>query len=439
MADKCLLLLLDGLGDRSHPELGGRTPLQAARTPNLDRIARLGANGLFHPALQGQAFPSEKAHFALFGYSQEEFPGRGLLEALGFGLSPGPRDVALLGHLASASEREGCLFLEREVPEAPQQEDLEQLLSALPPSEGEDITVRFHPSRDHFGILLLQGEVSPRITDTNPMRDGVFVPDILPWEGLDQEEGQRARNTARALKRYLVRARAALKDHPVNARRDREGLPALNALITQRPGAYTAVPAFAERFGLRGASVASGAVYGGLAQFLGLEAVPVRDGDDPGTDLAERLETAFRLFSETDFIHVHTKAPDTAAHSKDPRRKTEAIESLDRGLGNLGPERILQANMLLAVTSDHSTPSSGSLVHSGEPVPLSLVSQEARRDGVDRFDETECATGCLGLIRGPEFMYTVLNMLDRAKLAGVMDTPRDQPFWPGKRQPFPLT
>ncbi|MEF8824044.1 MAG: alkaline phosphatase family protein [Desulfohalobiaceae bacterium] len=439
MADKCLLILLDGLGDRSHPELGGRTPLQAARTPNLDRIASLGANGLFHPALQGQAFPSEKAHFALFGYSQREFPGRGLLEALGYGLNPGQGDVALLAHLASASEREGCLFLEREAPEAPQQEDLEQILGALPPSEGEDITVQFHPTRDHFGILLLQGEVSPRITDTNPMRDGVFVPDVLPWEGLGQEEAQRARNTARALKRSLVRARTALKDHPVNARRVRQGFPALNALITQRPGAYTAVPAFAERYGLRGATVASGAVYRGLAQFLGLEAIPVRDGHDPGTDLAKRLETAFRLFSETDFIHVHTKAPDTAAHSKDPRRKTEAIESLDRGLGDFGPERILQESMLLAVTSDHSTPSSGSLVHSGEPVPLSFLSRDARRDGVDRFDETECATGCLGLIRGQEFMYTVLNLLDRAKLAGVMDTPRDQPFWPGKRQPFTLT
>jgi 2,3-bisphosphoglycerate-independent phosphoglycerate mutase len=439
MADTCLLLLLDGLGDRSHPELGGRTPLQAAHTPNLDRIADLGANGLFHPALQGQAFPSEKAHFALFGYSQEEFPGRGLLEALGHGLVPGRRDVALLAHLASASERDGCLFLEREAPEEARREDLDRLLGALPSPEPDEIAVQFHSTRSHFGILVLQGEVSPRITDTNPMRDGVYVPDVLPWEGLSGDEARRARKTARGLKRYLVRARDALKDHPVNARRAREGLPQLNALITQRPGAYTDVPRFGDRFGLRGASVASGAVYRGLAQFLGLEAVPVSDGDDPGTDLAERLESAFRLFPETDFVHAHTKAPDTAAHSKDPRRKAETIEALDRGLGKLGPERILREDVLLAVTSDHSTPSSGSLVHSGEPVPLTLLSNGTRRDSVTRFEETACAAGCLGLIRGQEFMYTVLNMLDRAKLAGVMDTPRDQPFWPGKRKPFNLT
>jgi len=439
MADKCLLLLLDGLGDRGHPELGGQTPLQAARTPNLDRIARLGANGLFHAGLQGQAFPSEKAHFALFGYSQEEFPGRGLLEALGHGLEPGPKDVALLAHLASASERQGCLFLEREAPEAPRQEDLDQLLDALPPPETEGIFARFHPVRDHFGILLLQGEVSPWITDTNPMQDGVFVPDLLPREGLAANEAPRARNTARALKRYLVRVYAALKDHPVNARRISEGLCPLNALITQRPGAYIPVAPFADRYGLRGASVASGAVYRGLASFLGLKAVRAQDGTDPGADLAERLETAFRLLPEHDFIHVHTKAPDAAAHGKDPRRKKEVIQALDRGLGDFDPERILQENILLALTSDHSTPSSGSLVHSGEPVPLALLSAGSRRDDVARFEESGCARGCLGLIRGREFMYTVLNMLDRAKLAGVMDTPLDQPFWPGKRTPFSLT
>jgi 2,3-bisphosphoglycerate-independent phosphoglycerate mutase len=439
MADKCLLLLLDGIGDRSHSELGGQTPLQAARTPNLDRIARLGANGLFHAGLQGQAFPSEKAHFALFGYSQEDFPGRGLLEALGHGLEPGPQDVALLAHLAAVSERQGCLYLEREAPESPCQPDLDQLLGSLPASEGEGITAGFHPSRGHSGILLLQGEVSPRITDTNPMQDGVFLPEVLPWEGLCEEEAHRARNTALTLKRYLLRVHAALKDHPVNRRRLKAGLDPLNAMITQRPGTHTPVTPFEERFGLRGASVASGTVYHGLASFLGLEPIRTREGDDPGADLAERLETAFRLLPEHDFVHVHSKAPDAAAHGKDPRRKMEVIESLDRGLRDFGPERILRQNLLLAVASDHSTPSCGPLVHSGEPVPLCLLSRGTRRDGVARFEETDCATGCLGLIRGQEFMYTVLNMLDRAKLAGVRDTPLDQPYWPGNRTPFRLT
>ena len=439
MADKCLLLLLDGLGDRSHPELGDQTPLQAARTPNLDRIADLGANGLFHPGLQGQAFPSEMAHFLLFGYSLTEFPGRGLLEALGHGLDPGSQDVALLAHLASVSEREGCLHLEREAPESPGQEDLEQLVDSLPSFDEEGIAVRFHPTKNHFGVLLLRGRASPCITDTNPMRDQVPLPELLPWEGLSGQEAAWAENTARVVKRYLLGVHTALKDHPVNRRRASEGLPQLNALITQRPGRHVPVEPFSQRFGLRGATVASGAVYHGLASFLGLKSVRVRDSGDPGTDLAERMETAFRLLPEQDFIHVHTKAPDTAAHSKDPRRKKEVIEALDRGLEDFGPERIQGRNLLLAVTSDHSTPSSGPLIHSGEPVPLALLGRETRRDQVTRFEETGCGAGCLGLLRGQEFMYSVLSLLDRAKLVGIRDTPRDQPFWPGKRTTFSLT
>ncbi len=438
MADKCLLLLLDGLGDRGHPELEGQTPLQAAQTPNLDRIADLGATGLFHPGQPGRPFPSEKAHFALFGYRQEEFPGRGLLEALGHGLRPGPEDVALLAHLASATERDGCLFLERELPHPPGERELAGLLEALPAPEEDGLSIRFHPTRGQSGILLLRGGASPYITDTNPMRDSVFLPDLLPWQDLPEEEIEPARNTARALKRYLVSAYQALIAHPVNKQLLREGRAPLNVLITQRPGRHLPVPALSERFGLRGATVASGAMYRGLASFLGMGHIGAKDSGDPGADLAARLHSARRLLPDHDFIHLHTKAPDQAAHGKDPRRKKEVIESLDRGLDGLDPEWLREENVLLAVASDHSTPSSGTLIHSGEPVPLALLSRETRRDGVTRFEETACAAGCLGLIRGSDFMYTVLDMLDRSKLAGIRDTPVDQPFWPGKRTPFSL-
>jgi 2,3-bisphosphoglycerate-independent phosphoglycerate mutase len=95
---RCILLLLDGLGDRSHPVLSGRTPLQAAHTPNLDKIASLGMNGLFHAHLQGTALPSELAHFLMFGYRLEDFPGRGVVEALGEGLDIRERDVAHMIH-----------------------------------------------------------------------------------------------------------------------------------------------------------------------------------------------------------------------------------------------------------------------------------------------------------------------------------------------------
>ena len=97
---------------------------------------------------------------------------------------------------------------------------------------------------------------------------------------------------------------------------------------------------------------------------------------------------------------------------------------------------LLNDEYTLVITADHSTPSSGPLIHSGEPVPMCVVGPGIRRDMVQRFDEVQCATGCLGPVRGEDFMHLVLNWLDRAKLQGLMDGPNDQPYWPGQRRPF---
>ena len=94
--------------------------------------------------------------------------------------------------------------------------------------------------------------------------------------------------------------------------------------------------------------------------------------------------------------------------------------------------------LLIIVTADHSTPSAGPLIHSGEPVPLTFFGQGVRRDNVRRFDEISTAAGALGCVRGKELMYLILNHLDRSKLQGIMDTPIDQPFWPGNYEPFKI-
>jgi 2,3-bisphosphoglycerate-independent phosphoglycerate mutase len=94
--------------------------------------------------------------------------------------------------------------------------------------------------------------------------------------------------------------------------------------------------------------------------------------------------------------------------------------------------------MLVIVTSDHSTPSAGTLVHSGEPVPLTMHGCGVRRDRVECFDEVSAASGALGMVRGKEMMYLILNYLDRAKLVGIMYSPIDQPFWPGEYAWFSL-
>lgn len=430
----CVLVVLDGLGDRSHAVLGGRTPLEAAATPHLDHIAASGANGLYHAGFLGQALPSENAHFAMFGYAPGEFPGRGYLEALGMGLSPGPDTVCLLTHFCNARAENGCLRLFRDKPEKPSPDEAAALFATVAEFSFEGVTVRLHPDKGLFGVLTLDGDVSPEVTDTNPMVDGLFVPEPEPMAGADAA----AAHTARALRAYLLHAWRVLGDHPVNRARRAAGLTPVNALVTQRAGRRRDLPPFVERFGLRPLSITSGTLFAGLARALGFDFLATPDTADPGADLEKRLTLAAGAAADYGFIHVHTKAPDVAAHTKDPQAKRAVIEALDAAIGRAAGPLLGDPDILFVVTADHSTPSCGPLIHGGEPVPLTFHGQGQRVDAVTRFDEIAAAGGCLGCVRGHELPYLILNGLERARLAGIRDTPRPPACYPGPVTPMRL-
>jgi 2,3-bisphosphoglycerate-independent phosphoglycerate mutase len=383
----------------------------------------------------GQALPSENAHFAMFGYAPEAFPGRGPLEALGAGIALGSADVAVLAHFARVHESENRLILDRGEPTA-SNEEAEALFAAVGQFDVDGISIRLERTKGLFGILVMEGDVSPFVTDTDPIREGRPLAAPRPWR--EHAEEPAAARTAAALQAYLVWAHRQLQENPVNRERQRRGMLPIEGLVTQRAGRLKPIPTFREQNGMRGLSISSGIIYWGLSAYLGLDALHVRDTGDPAADLAERLARAREALGRYDFIHVHTKAPDEAGHSRNPSAKKAVIEALDAGLGRaLGPLRE-DPDLLLIVTADHSTPSCGTLIHSGEPVPLTIRGSGVRRDGVTRFDEISAATGALGCVRGREFMYLVLNYLDRAKLAGLMDAPVDQIFWPGDYEPFRL-
>lgn len=439
MPKKCLFIVLDGLGDRSHPELGGLTPLQAAPTPGFDRLAAAGCNGLYHATLAGQALPSELAHFVMFGYPPALFPGRGILEAVGQGLDPAPEDVALMARLVSVQPEQGCLRMLHDTPPQLDAAAVRALCAALPQTAHAGLRFRFHHAKDVHGVLLIQGGGSPLLTDTNPIRDGAMLIAPQPLaEARQRGEEAEAWRTARALAAYLRACYTALRAHPVNIARAARRLPPANALATQRAGRLTAIPPFAEHNGLRGLCIASGALFRGLAQVVGLEFLAVPDTSAPGTDLARRLELAYAALRDYDWVHVHTKAPDQAAHTKDPLRKREVIAALDAGAAPLLARLMQDPDLLLVLTADHSTPSSGPLIHSGEPVPLVLHGQGLRRDAVTGFDEVQAATGALGYLRGAELMLTMLNHLELARLQGLRDNPADLAAWPAAYEPFAL-
>lgn len=434
MPSRCVLILLDGLGDRWFPELGG-TPLQAAFTPNLDALAAQGANGLLHAHLLGTALSSQDAHFSMFGYDLDKVPVRSVLEALGSGIVVKPEDVMVLGRLVSAKAQNGKLYVLDRHPSADSLE-FETLFREVAEFATRRIKIEYKQTSREMGVLTLKGTVSPCITDTDPQSDGAPIPELRPWR--TSESDPVAQQTAGALKEYLIWTFTRLNGHWINRARISRGAQPINAVLTHLAGRLTTLEPFREKWGLRGLSISSKLVQWGVSAATGMDSIRIPERDDPAEEISEKLAVASEKLSEYEFIHVHTMAPDRAAHTKVPAFKKETIESLDRGIGKAIGPLLQNPEVLIAVGSDHTTPSSGPLIHSGEPVPLCFVGAGVRRDHVTRFNEVDCAGGSLGMVQGRQFMNLVLSHLDRARLYGLMYTPDVRAYTQKEYEPFRL-
>jgi 2,3-bisphosphoglycerate-independent phosphoglycerate mutase len=434
---KTILVLFDGLGDRSYQELDHRTPLQAAATPNLDHFAHLGSNGLFHAAAPGQCLPSENAHYLLFGYDMKDFPGRGLLEAVGEGVAFDDSDVLCLAHLAAVTWQNSVPILTRGRDETKgDQEEIGELLSAISSYDSEGIRFRLHQTRRNDAILVVSGQASPYISDSDPIRVGRAVARILPLR--DNPEPRNSARTAKALNVYLSYCHRVLSDSALSRTRAVRNLPPANFLVTHRCGRRIIQEPFDRRWGLAGMLIASGSVYGGLAHELGLTFIKVRDSEDPGRDLRKRIRLALDD-DRHDFCHVHTKVPDDTAHKGGPEDKKAAIAALDEGLDELLGAIQNRKDLLVGLTADHSTPCRSTLIHSGEPVPVAIVGPNVRRDDVVSFDEMSAAKGCLGFLRGAELMLVLLNYANRSSLMNHQLGDRKRPCVPRDYESFRLT
>jgi len=408
-----LMVVLDGLGDRPQSGLDGLTPLEAAETPNLDALAALGTCGRLYPLSPGLAPSSHQAHFALFGYDERDFPGRGLLEALGSDLPPAPGEVVLRANLVRAEVQGGVWH----ITERPDPRLHEAGLEALDlDAEIDGVSVRF-VFTDHLqGLLFLApasgaAELSHFVSDADPLRADVPVLSVQPLE--EAPDPDAAARTARVLNEWMRLAHERLA--PCDLQLEAVGECTLNFMLVKWPGMRTHVTPFRARYGLRGASLGSGPLYRGLAQAVGLEHVAMPAEQDPERDFASRVAAALGLVGggRADFVHVHTKWPDSAGHRKDPARKRDVIAALDRAMEPLVgvAER---GEAVVAVLADHQTPSAGPLYHGGGAVPLVVAGGTLGADGVQAYGERACAAGLLGTLRGVDLMPVLLDAADRS-------------------------
>lgn len=408
-----VLVILDGLGDRALPELEGRTPAEAARTPVLDALAARGASGLHVPLGPGRAPASEVAHWALLGREESEFCGRAVLEALGHGVAVPDGVVLVHGALCGSQVRDGVVWIAgRAGPD--DERDARELLGVL--SDGAPVAA-LHPLGRGEAVLELESGSSPAITDSDPFFDTLY-PWLRPLARAEAPDPARARRTADTLAEHLRSVRAELVGHPVNRRRLSAGRIALDTPTTKWTGVRGPLPTFVERVGIRGAAVTSSALYRGLAALLGLEAVHVAGDPDPGHDMAARLDAAAGLLERgAGFVHVHTKATDEAGHTKDPQAKLAVLEALDPALARLAQPPF--AGAVVAVTGDHATPSRDGVLHTGDPTPLALAGPSVAPDGVEAFGETPARAGAVGRLAARDVLPLLLSHANRPRFLGA--------------------
>ncbi|NIS62523.1 MAG: 2,3-bisphosphoglycerate-independent phosphoglycerate mutase [Proteobacteria bacterium] len=430
-----VFLILDGVGDRPQRALGSKTPLEVAETPNLDQLATLGSNGLLDPLEPGVPMGSETAHFLIFGYPLEDFPGRAVIEAMGKNIPMNQGDVLCLASFAWVVPDGRRLIRKRlayEHPESIDEEALVSLSKDISAFECEGMTMEFRYTGRAEGILFLRGGLSPHFTDSDPLRDERPILKVQPLEGTEKDPAQRASD---ALNRYLLWAYERLKEHPVN--RDR-GEP-INFLVTKWSGRFPGKPPlpFPAKYGLKGVVIENGPLYVGLARFLGLEPVEVPPEQDVTRDMSQKVKCALEAFDRGyDFAYLHTKAPDVEGHKGEPLLKAKAIEAIDRSLDPLVMRVREDPSFLLVITGDHGTPSSGNMLHSGDSLPILFVGMNVLQDEAVHFNERDAATGGMGRLRGLDVMNIALNLTDRANLYGTRHSVLPVPSIP--REPVPL-
>ncbi|UIP01336.1 hypothetical protein Hbl1158_15600 (plasmid) [Halobaculum sp. CBA1158] len=411
---RILLLLLDGAADRPAPALGGRTPLEAADTPNLDRLASAGINGTMHVAEPGVPLSSDLAHARLFGYDPDELPGRGVLEARGFGLDPDPGSVVCSASFASL-HADGTVA-DRHLSEAAA--DYATLAAApgvesvsVPAIGSGSVSVEYTWKNRALVTITADEVVSPAVTDVDPFAEG--LPVIASEPVADATDPAAAKRTATALRRYTRHTREALADDPGPA----------DVVLSKWAATPTDPEPFAERHGLDGASVTPKPVLTGLARTVGLA------HESPPDGYPARAERALDALAEREFLHVHYPEPDEVSHAAGPAAKRDEIEAIDDSLTAVVDRALADDELVTVVTADHTTPSTEDVVHSGEPVPVTMVADSVRTDDVEAVGERPAATGALRGVGGRDLLRVARAAADRVVLDGLRRTPavRDYP------------
>lgn len=414
---RMVYVLLDGVGDLPSPDLGGKTPLEAARTPAMDAMARAGSLGDAITVGRGIAPESDIAVFNMLGYTfGPEYPGRGVVEAIGAGVDFADGDLALRGNFATlgggleiADRRAGrdirrgdAEGIAREIEEGARLSDPRASV-AIVPTIGHRVSVR----------IRVGGEaLMPDITNTDPAYERVGGMGVAR-EGAQMRVAESAPLTGAAGARLAARlvndldreSRRIMAASAINARRRERGEKELGCILLRDAGcARPAVRPIGDVHSLSFACIVEMPVEVGIAQVLGM--APYGAGGP--ADYAKKAEVAASALSEHDVVYVHLKGPDEFGHDGDARGKARSVEEIDSGFFAPLLERVGDG-AAVAVSADHSTPCT-MRGHSDDPVPVMVSGAGVARDASTRMTEAQARAGSMGRLAGHEVLRAALLM-----------------------------
>ena len=415
------------MGDLPIAELGNRTPLETAKTPNMDFLANNGKTGLMYTVRRGVAPESDVAVISLLGYDPFEYStGRGIIEAVGAGLDVKDGDLALRCNFATLGE--GKTIIDRRVKRTLTTEEATELSEAA----NNEITLKSCPSTfkfqntsGHRAVLVLKSKhkekcLSSKITNSDPAYTyvngiGVATPhvEMVLKKSVPLDDTEEARNSANLVNEFIEKAHVLWENHAVNKKRAAEGKLKANCVLTRDAGSQ--LPKFFninERYNVNFAALADMHAERGIAHLAGMQAtlLPPPSGDLE-KDCEVRVKKLLEVLPSHDCFYIHLKGPDEPGHDGNCYKKTEIITAIDKYFFGKLLREIELKDHIICVTSDHATPC-GLKVHSDTPVPVLISGGKVTDESVGKFSERNCEHGSLGVLeRGCELMPKLMELL----------------------------
>jgi 2,3-bisphosphoglycerate-independent phosphoglycerate mutase len=376
---KLALVVLDGLGDLATKEQGFMTPLEAARTPNLDRLAKIGAQGRMIPVAPGITPGSGPGHLGLFGYDPLEYQvGRGVIEALGLGVELKGGDVAARANFCTVNDKGIVTDRRAGRIETALTEELCEMLSRKVKKVG-DAEVMIKPGKGHRFVVVFRGTgLEGPLTDADPNREGLPIPAVAPTD----PNSVKQKKTAEMVAQFYQQAAPVLA-----------GKKPANGFLMRGIAHQPHLATFQERYGLQAACLAVYPMYKGLAQLVGMTKI-----EGPQT-IAGQFERYLAEYANFNYFFIHYKYTDMHGEDGNFEAKKKAIEEFDAAL----PILLKKQPDVLAITGDHSTPCHVK-GHSWHPQPVLLVSDCSGTDKLERFTETGANLGSLGIFESKYLM-----------------------------------